>query len=306
MGYVIDFLKKIVFSLAKESPFSLRVGGFAITVILVLTSGFSGWLIEQLCTKASSIPTLIAHFILVVSLSSSLAYKSLNKSVLRVINYLDNDLAVKDLKKARKELRSIVGRDVDHLSEAEILRAAAETASENSVDGIFGPLFWIFVGAISWKISSSLPGPLAFAWVFKASSTMDSMIGYRQGRLKWLGTASARLDDILTFIPCRLVVITLPLISIKWGKIPYTIRTVFTEGRQDTSPNSGLSEAVFAHCLNIRLGGDNLYNNELINKPIFAKDSPEATCKRIRELLNLSLILELTWAVVIAFMLYIL
>ena len=42
------------------------------------------------------------------------------------------------------------------------------------------------------------PGPLALAWGFKASSTLDSMLGYRSGRLRWLGTAGARLDDLLT------------------------------------------------------------------------------------------------------------
>ena len=85
--------------------------------------------------------------------------------------------------------------------EAEILRAAAETASENAVDGFFAPLFWMLLGAWIWECWPELPGPLALAWGFKASSTLDSMLGYRSGRLRWLGTAGARLDDVLTWCP---------------------------------------------------------------------------------------------------------
>ncbi len=68
-------------------------------------------------------------------------------------------------------------------------------------------------GRRTWAVQaiSAAPGPLALAWGFKAASTLDSMLGYRQGRLRWLGTAGARLDDLLVWLPCRLVALTLPL-----------------------------------------------------------------------------------------------
>ena len=37
-------------------------------------------------------------------------------------------------------------REVKNLNKAQILRATAETASENSVDGVFAPLFWMMFG----------------------------------------------------------------------------------------------------------------------------------------------------------------
>ncbi len=297
MGYLINWLKKVVYSLAQENRFYLRIGGLGITIILILLSSFSGWIIEQTAIKQSLIPLSISQLILIIALSSSIAYKSLSQSVLKVVNCLDDNFSEKRLEKARKELSHIVGRDVNHLSESEILRAAAETASENSVDGIFAPLFWIFVGSLSWKISTSLPGPLAFAWAFKASSTMDSMIGYNKGKLKWLGSSSARLDDILTFLPCRLVVITLPLISKNWLDFTSIVKKAIEEGRNDLSPNSGLSEAIFAHCLDISMGGTNSYNNNQIHKPILAKSSPSPNSKSIKRLLKISFRLELAWTI---------
>ena len=33
---------------------------------------------------------------------------------------------------------------------------------------------------------------------------MDSMIGYRNEKYRWLGTCAARLDDIANFIPARI------------------------------------------------------------------------------------------------------
>ncbi len=196
---------------------------------------------------------------------------------------------------ARNKLSHIVGRDVEKLSKEDILRATAESASENAVDGIFAPLFWMMLGTFFWKISTALPGPLTMAWLFKASSTIDSMIGYRFGKLKWLGQSGAKLDDALTFIPCRLVLLTLPLVSKNWIKAPSLIRAAWADGVKDISPNSGLSEAIFAHCANIRMGGINTYKNSYISKPLLAINSPPASKKGIKKILRLHLKLEIIW-----------
>jgi adenosylcobinamide-phosphate synthase len=237
----------------------------------------------------------LAAFLLVIALASALAARSLRDSVLAVLQVLP------DLPSARERLSWIVGRDVSQLDQDGILRASAETASENAVDGLFAPLFWMLIGAGLWKAGFSQgPGPLAMAWAFKASSTLDSMLGYRMGRLRWLGTAGAKLDDLLTWLPCRLVLITLPLVSLNWTQWSTTVHAAVVDGSPDPSPNAGLSESIFAHCADVQLGGLNRYGKTWINKPLLSAQSGKATAAGVRKMLNLGLKLEAAWLVVAA------
>ena len=92
------------------------------------------------------------------------------------------------------------------------MRSSSESLTENSVDGIFGPLFWIFIGTVFIKFSIFLPGPLSLGFSYKAISTLDSMIGYKYHQYKYLGFFSAKIEDCSTFLPSRLVLLTLPLV----------------------------------------------------------------------------------------------
>jgi len=290
MGRSIRVLRHWVEAVAGDSPLALRLGGGLITALLVGGSGACGWLLEQLVRPGFMLPMPWANLLLVVALASALASRSLRSSVDTVLR------ALPDLKAARHALSWIVGRDTTALQHQEILRAAAETASENAVDGIFAPLFWMLVGAVIWQLGwTGGPGPLALAWAFKASSTLDSMLGYRRGRLQWLGTAGARLDDLLTWMPCRLVMLSLPLVSRPWGEMPSLVGAAERDGRPDPSPNAGRSQAIYAHCAGVRLGGRNRYGERWIDKPLLAASGLEVSEGAVRRILNLSLRLELLW-----------
>jgi adenosylcobinamide-phosphate synthase len=233
--------------------------------------------------------------LLLIGLASALAARSLRSSVSAVVKALPTSIGEGDLATARQRLSWIVGRDVCELNEQEILRATAESASENAVDGLFAPLFWMLLGLALWKINPNLPGPLTLAWAFKASSTLDSMLGYRTGHLYWMGTAGARLDDLLTWIPCRIVMVTLPLVSQPWSRWTELVRAAENDGAPDPSPNAGRSEASFAHCAGIRLGGRNRYGTNWVDKPILAENYPSPNRTAITRVLNLNLKLELFW-----------
>ena len=295
MGTVIDFLREIFVRIAKENKSKLYLGGAIITFVVLFISGMSGWIIERLFfhfqIKNNILSTLLFSFIL----SSSLASRSLNKSIYEIINFIRKQTDKSGLDIVREKLSLIVGRDVENLDTKEILRAAAETASENSVDGIFAPLFWIFLGTISWQFNRLLPGPLAMAWIFKASSTIDSMIGYKEGKLKWLGFTGAKLDDFMTFIPARIVLITLPFCCKTKQSISKTISQAWKDGVADPSPNSGISEAIFSYCAEVRMGGINYYKGKKKIKPIIGKYFPIASIDSIKRILNLILRLQLAW-----------
>jgi adenosylcobinamide-phosphate synthase len=299
MGRLITILRAGVERLAGDRPWALRAGGTLITMLLVGASAGCGWCIER-----AAQPTLSPLFsasgtvLLVIGLASALAARSLRSSVLAVLKALPSSDGG-DLSSARQRLSWIVGRQTDGLQETEILRAAAETASENAVDGIFAPLFWMLVGAGLWQIGwQEGPGPLCLAWAFKASSTLDSMLGYRTGRLRWLGTAGARLDDWLTWLPCRLVMVSLPLICRPWSTWLRLVRAAEQDGRPDPSPNAGRSQAIYAHCAGVRLGGRNRYGDRWVNKPVLAGGMPDVNQSAVHRILNLSLALEGAWLLV--------
>ena len=273
----------------------MYVGGAFLTLIVVSISGIIGWLIERLFLFFQTSNPIISILLFAFFLSSALASKSLNERILEIITLTKVENSRNDLSDLRQKLSLIVGRDVENLDANEILRASAETASENSVDGIFAPLFWMFLGTFFWKFNQSMPGPLAMAWIFKATSTIDSMIGYKEGKLKWLGFTGAKLDDLMVWIPSRIVLITLPFCCRTEQSIFKTIRNSWKDGIVDASPNSGISEAIFAYCARVRMGGINFYKGKKRIKPIIAKTYPIANINSVKKILSLSLRLELAW-----------
>ena len=317
MGWWITVLRGWAEAWAGDRPGRLRLAGGVITAIVVGASGLAGWTLERLALQWSplGLPLLVA------GLASALAGRSLEQAVQGVLAKLEApELGAAGasakghreaaLEAARQRLAWIVGRDVAQLDHQDILRAAAETASENAVDGLFAPLFWMLVGAGLWSLqggatASFSPGPLSLAWGFKAASTLDSMLGYRRGRLRWLGTAGARLDDLLTWLPCRLTALTLPLVtgwaggSRQGGSSAHgpwrQFQRALREGAADPSPNAGVSQAAFALAAGVRMGGANRYGGEMRSKPLLAASSPKPDRSGVERILNLSLTLEITW-----------
>lgn len=170
-----------------------------------------------------------------------------------------------NLPAARQLLARIVGRDTDSLGEKEIMRAAVETVSENTVDGIISPLFFAVLGG----------APLAMA--FKSVSTLDSMIGYKNEKYRDLGCFSARLDDALNFIPARLCLLLVPLAALFCCPSGFlaSLRIGIRDGRNSPSPNSGFPEACFAGALGIQLGGQCSYGGIVSCKPLIGDKKRE-------------------------------
>lgn len=349
MGAAIQALRCPLEHWAGDRPWRLRLAGVLITAVTVALSLAAGIALEWLAAwgwRQGPARGLLTSLPLLVGLASALAGRSLQQAVDQVLELLPpvasdpaaqggrrlppakvqpaSALPAEELEPARRQLAWIVGRDTEQLSEPEILRALAETASENAVDGLFAPLFWMLVGSAlalaacgPWALASwgplvpagqmppppggawvLLPGPLGLAWGFKAASTLDSMLGYRRGRLRWLGSAGARLDDALTWIPCRLVALTLPLAAGRPRHSWRLFRMALEQGRPDPSPNAGVSQAAYALTARVRLGGVNRYGGETRPKPILAADQPAADRAAVARILALSQRLLLLWLLV--------
>ena len=157
---------------------------------------------------------------------------------------------------ARHQVARIVGRDTDRLTAEEIVKATVETVAENTTDGVISPMLYAFLG-----------GPVLL-WGFKAASTLDSMVGYMDEKYRDIGWSSARLDDVLNFLPARLTAALMILTAFFMGLDGRNaLRIVRRDHRNHTSPNCAWSEAAAAGAMHIRLGGTHLYFGKPVVKP---------------------------------------
>ena len=205
----------------------------------------------------------------------------------------------------KDKVQRIVSRDVSSSSIKHLLRSSTESLTENSVDGIFGPLFWIFIGIFFMKFSIFLPGPLSLGFSYKAISTLDSMIGYKYDYFRYLGFFSAKIEDIFTFVPSRLVLISLPLVSPKINEYRSIIKKSYLDGKKYDSPNAGISEAIFAYISGITLGGKSKYKNEIIKKPKINANGDNCTGDKIKLICQLILRLQLLWIIIFVLIFFI-
>jgi len=199
---------------------SERVAGVLLLIVTIACSMIATWIILRCGAFLHPLAGLLAA---VIISATCLAARSLHRESALVAKALANN----DIRTARSNLAHIVGRDTAELDEAQIWRALVETVAENSSDGIIAPLFWLTLG-----------GPVA-AMGFKAVSTLDSMVGYKNERYLALGWASARMDDLLNFIPARLtaglMIVAAPLAGLSpWGALSITLR----DRLKHPSPNS--------------------------------------------------------------------
>jgi adenosylcobinamide-phosphate synthase len=174
-------------------------------------------------------------------------------------------LVAGDLSAARKRLSYIVGRDTQHLDASEISRATIESVSESLVDGIVAPLFWTVVG-----------GALG-ALIYRTANTLDSMAGHRTPAYEKFGKPSARIDDLLNWVPARLCALMICLF-----RVPASWSKVRREAAAHASPNAGWPEAAMAYALGVRLGGTNYYDGEPVEGPVFNASGRTAGVDDIR------------------------
>lgn len=229
IGRLIDYLRAKIFS-DTHSFFQ----GLAVCTLTLLTVSLCVFFILYI-TRCNIIVQVYLFY-------SAIAWRDLKDETAPVLSCLLSH----DIISARKYLSRVVGRDTECLNETEITRAVIETIGENSIDGIISVLFWAGVG----QALNASYGAALCVWLFKAASTLDSMIGYEH--LHEFGTASARLDDIMNFIPARLGG---AIIAGRKG-----FRVFMRDRLKHRSPNSAHGESAFAGVLGVRLGGGAYYS----------------------------------------------
>ncbi|SEB96527.1 adenosylcobinamide-phosphate synthase CbiB [Paenibacillus sp. GP183] len=227
---------------ATGNPASQKVKGILLTLSTILLS-FAVMLL--IVSAAQAIQEWLGYIVSTWFISTTIAIKGLKDAAYRVYVPLSNG----DIQEARTYTGYIVGRDTAELGEAELTRAVVETVSENIVDAVIAPLFYAFLGA----------APLAM--LYRASNTLDSMVGYKSEKYLFFGWASARWDDVLNWIPARLTGLLLIFVALLQPGLSAkrAWRAIRRFAHLHPSPNSGIPESAVAGALGIELGGLNVY-----------------------------------------------
>jgi adenosylcobinamide-phosphate synthase len=185
------------------------------------------------------------HVATALAVATSVAGKMLADEARCVGDLLERN----DLGGARVRVISLVGRSTENLSEEEIARAVIESLAENTVDAVIASVCWAAVGGA--------PAVLAH----RAINTLDAMVGHHTPRYERFGWASARVDDIVNWVPARVAALAVAIVKPSRGRAIW--HAVRHDAPQHPSPNGGVIEAAFAAALGIQLGGTNRYGDEL-------------------------------------------
>lgn len=258
--------------LLRRAGFSGIGGGILLVTAMFICTG-GAYLIIRLGVER-------LHPFAVLLLDTFITYSSLaTGDLIAHAKPVADSLIRKDLVQARERIGKIVGRDASQLTSSAIARADIETLAENFVDGLLSPLFWFLTGGILGFIFTVAPcqGAVLGIILFKTSSTLDSMVGYRNEIYLKFGKASARMDDIMNFIPARISLVFLAISAMLW-RLPVKegIKNFFRHRLDHLSPNSAHAESFMSGILNLSLGGPSVYYGKVVQKPWIGRGTTEA------------------------------
>jgi adenosylcobinamide-phosphate synthase len=285
-GEVPDKIHPVIFmgnliSKLKETLPPTKISG----LLIVITTIFIFSTITLLILLASAmINTLL--FILLASVILSTTF-SINY-LIQTVKGIQNDLN-EDIDKARKSMSYLVSRNTEELTESRITSAAIETLTENITDSVVSPLFYTSIfGLLPYGLLSSV----VVAVIYRASNTMDAMLGYKTKELCQIGYVPAILDDILNYIPARItgIYVVLAAFLLRYDyKQSYDVMKKFAT--KTPSPNSGYSMSAAAGALNITLVKEGVYK--------LGYGETELTADKITEAIELTKITSLLFILTI-------
>ena len=249
VGLLIARTEALLRGLFPATPRGERLAGFALVIVVV---GVSCGCCIVLLWLAYHVAEWLGLAVEALVCYQMLAAKQLRVEAHRVYDALRDE----GLEAGRRAVSMIVGRDTACLDEAGVVRAAVETVAENTSDGVVAPLVFMALGGG------------AGALLYKAVNTMDSMVGYTNDRYRYLGTAAARLDDVLNWIPARMTGVLMCLVAPLVGLDGAGAWRIFLRDRKKhASPNSAHPEAACAGALGVELAGPASYFGVLHDKP---------------------------------------
>ncbi|XHE63144.1 adenosylcobinamide-phosphate synthase CbiB [Arcobacter sp. KX21116] len=199
---------------------------------------------------------LVQGFLCSFAISSKMLYDSVKEVVLST--------------DPRHAISMLVSRDTKDMSESDINKAAVETYAENLSDGVIAPMFYILLFG------------LIGGFIYKAINTLDSMVGYKNERYENFGKFSAKLDDVVNYIPSRITAILIALFFNSFN----ALKNFYSYGKLHDSPNAGHPISAMALALKVKLGGPTSYFGKVKKKAYFGEGREEILKEDVLNALN--------------------
>lgn len=237
VGYIDKQLNSLFFSNSQR-----KIRGILAITCLVSSAVILGLLFVSILSRVG----FFGQVLEIVMVAIFIAQKSMSDHVERIIKPLKEN----DIEEARTSVSMIVGRDTKQLNESSISRATIESMSENFSDGVVAPIFWFAI--------LGLPGLFAY----KMINTADSMLGHMTEKYQDFGWASAKLDDLVNWVPARLSSLLIILAGVfrRENKTALSaVDVVLRDAKLHRSPNAGWPEAAMAGVLGVALAGPRTY-----------------------------------------------
>jgi adenosylcobinamide-phosphate synthase len=220
--------------------------GFISIAVLLIAVVVMGLIASSLFERLGFLGTALEIAILAVFLAQ--------KSLADHVKAVATGLRQSGLEGGRSAVSMIVGRKPETLDESGVCRAAVESLAENASDGVVAPALWYAV--------FGLPG----LFVYKLLNTADSMIGHKTDRHRSFGRASAKLDDLASWVPARLTAMFI-ILSRSLSDIEENVVSLWRNAKLHRSPNAGWPESAMAIVLGIALGGPRIYDGDMADEP---------------------------------------
>jgi adenosylcobinamide-phosphate synthase len=235
-----------------------RSHGVSAWCLAVLPLTLLTWLLSQV--------SMLGWAVEIIALYLALGLRSLGEHAMPVAQAL----RLGDLTLARERVGYMVSRNTAELDAEGVARAGTESVLENGSDAVFAALFWFVI--------AGAPGVV----FYRLSNTLDAMWGYRNERFERFGWAAAKIDDVLNYLPARLVALTYALLGRTW----LALQCWYSQAPQWDSPNAGPVMAAGAGALGVSLGGAAEYHGELHERPQLG-EGPPPQARDIERALNL-------------------
>ncbi len=245
-AWIGTLIAKLTLLAKNQNTYVEKLGGI---FVVVITVGVVVTLLSILDIGISLLTTdwvtiVVSVVIGVILLKTTIAVRGMEKHAKAVLKSLDEN----DLDMARANLSMILKRNTKNLDRNHIISGVLESISENTVDGITGPLFYYAL--------FGLPG----AFVYRIINTADSMIGYKTDIFKNVGWFAATCDTILNYIPSRLtglvMIISAAILQNNWKE---SYKIMIRDGKKTESLNAGYTMAALAGALGTKFEKVNHY-----------------------------------------------